>query len=437
MEFNRKIGLATAIFIIIADVIGTGIFMTTGNLLGMTKHAGIVLVLWSLGGLVALTGALSYARLAARWPENGGEYIYLKNMFGMLPAFLTGWVSLFVGFSASVALAAITMITYMDAFFTSGILSNPGIQKTISISIVSLFGFLHIVGLKKGSIVQNILTILKIIIVASIILFGIIYADWSQINRLSANYSKEETISIFKLGIPLLMVMFAFSGWNGANYIAGEMKDARKNLPKALLFGVLSITIIYLLMNIVFLISSPFDVLKGKDAVGQIATQNLFGTGFGKIFAIAIALILLSSVSVQMMVGPRIYQAMAEDKVIFGFLKKIHPKYETPYLAIIAQIIIAAVYIILGKGNIMKLLVYMGFALNIFPVLCVIGLIKYQLKENVSKIKLIIPLTYITLSVAMMTSALIFWTKTSLFAVGIVVIAIPIFFIWKKVVNEN
>ncbi len=134
-----------------------------------------------------------------------------------------------------------------------------------------------------------------------------------------------------------------------------------------------------------------------------------------------------------MMVGPRIYQAMAEDKVIFGFLKKIHPKYGTPYIAIIAQIIIAAIYIILGKGNIMKLLVYMGFSLNIFPVLCVIGLIRLQIKERQAAIKLIVPATYIILTLAMMISALVFWTKTSLFAIGIVAVAIPIFFIWKKV----
>lgn len=442
----------TGILVIVADMIGTGIFMTTGNILGMTNNALIVLILWGIGGLVAITGSLCYAELATTWPDVGGEYIYLKKSFGFLPAFLTGWISLVVGFSAPVAASSLLLIQYINRFLhmlfvnntCPAILDNIWVQKTFAAVLIIFFGIMHTIGVKKGSSLQNILTFLKIFLVLVLIVFGFGMADWSMVGRLTAEYrpqSGAQNYSLPQIGLALLMVMFAFSGWNCASYIAGEIKNPEKNLPKALLLGTLITMVIYLLLNVVFLISSSGTDLMGKDEIGAIAASNLFGPGISGIFTIGIAVILLSAVSVQIMVGPRVYYAMAKDKMIFQSLAKVHPRFETPYLAIIIQIILAVFYVFTGSA--MTLVIYMGFALNVFPVLAVIGLMYMRYKQPDLKrsyqvpLYPVVPLIYISLTIMMMIAALLNWTNTSLFAIAVVIIGIPIFYLWQWFINKK
>ncbi len=451
MELKRQLGLITGILIIIADMIGTGIFMTTGNILGMTNSAPLVLVLWAIGGIVAICGSLSYAELATMWPDVGGEYVYLKNTFGLLPAFLTGWISLTVGFSAPVATSSLLLIQYVNKFlhivyginaplFSDGIL----VQKIFAVIIIVFFAIIHILGVKRGSSLQNVLTFIKIFLILMLIIFGFSAIDWKMTERLSAQYmpgSGSLELSLPMTGLGLLMIMFAYSGWNCASYIAGEIKNPEKNLHRTLLIGTSAVMAIYLLLNIVYLMSVDGADLMGKDEVGAIAASNLFGPGISGLFTIGIALVLLSAVSVQMMVGPRVYYAMAKDRMIFESLSRVHPVFETPYLAIIIQMILAIVYVFTGTA--MTLIIYMGFALNIFPVLAVIGLIyiRYARPELKSSYKVplfpLVPLIYILLTVAMMIAALLSWTTTSLFAIAITIVGIPVFFIWRSIVKNK
>ena len=442
MELKREIGLATAILIIIADVIGTGIFMTTGNVLGMTQSASVVLTLWGLGGLVALTGSLCYAELATMWPDDGGEYIYLQKIYGKLPAFLTGWVSLVVGFSASAAISAILFTIYLNQFFQSPFLSDPWTQKFISSGVIVFFGIFHIVGVKKGSLVQNGLTVLKLLIVFSLIVFGFFMADWGSSGRLTAEYVSKEPVSVLQYGSALLVIMYAYSGWNGATYIAGEIKNPEKNLPRAMFIGILSIGIIYLLLNVIFLIATPGKELMGKEAVGAITAKNLFGAGFSPVFTLGIAIVLLSSVSVQIMVGPRVYYAMAKDKMIFSSLQRINKKFNTPDLAILIQMAITIIYVFIGIKNVVSLLIYLGFALGFFPLMSVIGLMILRKKSPQTKRPFkvpffpVIPLIYIVLTIGMMVTSLITSTKTSLFALLVVFVGISVFTLWQRFVKE-
>lgn len=452
MELKRQLGLATGILVIIADMIGTGIFMTTGNILGMTNNALVVLVLWGIGGLAAITGSLCYAELAATWPDVGGEYVYLKNIFGFLPAFLTGWISLVVGFSAPVAASSLLLIQYVNAFLhkinvTDGLpamLDTVLVQKLLAVVLVIFFGIIHIVGVKRGSYLQNFLTVLKILLVLLLILSGLSMADWSMAGRLTAQYASKsgaQSFNIPQMGLALLMIMFAYSGWNCASYIAGEIKNPEKNLPRALFIGTAVTMLLYLLLNIVFLISTDGSGLIGKDEVGAIAASNLFGTGISGIFTLGIAVILLSAISVQMMVGPRVYYAMARDKMIFQSLGRVHPSFETPYLAILVQMVLAIIYIFTGTA--MTLVIYMGFALNIFPVLTVIGLIYIRRKRPDLKrtyrhpLYKLAPFVYISLTVIMMIAALLNWTRTSLFAIAVVIIGIPVFYCWQRFVSKR
>ncbi len=453
MELKRQLGLFTGVLIIVADMIGTGIFMTTGNILGMTGSAAIVLILWGVGGLVALTGSLCYAELATMWPDVGGEYVYLKKIFGYLPAFLTGWVSLMVGFSAPVATSSLLLVQYINRFWhmvagagSVNILPLDGIlmQKGLAAAIIIFFGIVHILGVKRGGYLQNFLTILKILIVVSLIAFGMSMANWSTAERLLAQYQLPGGAAapgLPVLGLALLIVMFAFSGWNGASYIAGEMKNPERTLPRALLIGTLLTTVLYLLLNVVFIISSPGADIMGKDEIGAIAASSLFGAGISGVFMISIAIVLLSAVSVQMMVGPRVYYAMSKDRMIFGFLSKVHPRFGTPYPAILIQMALAVIYVFTGSA--MTLVIYMGFALNIFPVLAVIGLIYMRYKEPGLKrpyrvpLFPVVPVVYVGLSIVMMGAALMNWTETSLFAMAVLAAGVPVFYLWRWFIGKK
>ncbi len=446
MDLKRQLGLYTGILIIVADMIGTGIFMTTGNILGMTGDARIVLLLWGLGGLLAMTGSLCYAELSTTWPDVGGEYVYLKKIFGLLPAFLTGWVSLVVGFSAPVAASSLLLIQYINSFVQTAagtgsaaavMLSDLWVQKGIAASLVVFFGVLHIIGVRKGGYFQNFLTVLKILLIVSLIGFGFAMVDWNNAGRLVERYGASGSgPGLPVTGLALLIIMFAYSGWNGASYIAGEVKNPEKNLPRILLFGTLLTTIFYLLLNMVFILAAPGEAIIGKDEIGAIAATSLFGPNISIFFTLGIAVVLLSAVSVQMMVGPRVYYAMARDGMIFKSLSKVSSRFETPALAICIQIAFAVFYIFTGSA--MTLVIYMGFALNVFPVLTVIGLMVMRRRapdlRRPYRVPFypVVPLFYVALSLGMMVAALMNWTTTSLFAIGVLAFGVPVFYIWRR-----
>ena len=451
MELKRQLGLVTGIFVIIADMIGTGIFMTTGAILGMTKSAPLVLALWGIGGLTAVCGALCYAELASLWPEAGGEYVYLRNIYGRLPAFLTGWISLVVGFSAPIAASSLLLVQYLDRFFNgiSGVdssvllLDSPWIQKSVAAALVVFFGAMHVIGVKRGSSLQNVLTGMKILLVLALIVFGFYQADWSMTHRLAARYDPAPAAVqlVSQAGPALLVVMYAYSGWNCAAYLGGEIVEPGKNLPRALLSGTLITSVLYVLLNVLFLLSAEGTELMGKEEIGAIAVSHLFGTGISGVFTLGIAFVLLSSVSAQMMAGPRVVYAMARDGMIFRQLAGLHQRFETPHNAIVVQTLLAVFYIFTGSA--LTLVIYIGFALSIFPLLTVIGLLRLRragqgaVNSYRAPFYPFLPILFITLTIIMMLTALITWTKTSCFAIAVVLLGIPAFRIWERLSNKS
>ncbi len=453
MELQRQIGLGGAIIIVIASMFGTGIFITTGIVLEMTRNSTVILILWGVGGLTALMGSLCYAELASIWPDAGGEYVYLKQIFGLLPSFLTGWISLVVGFSASVATAAITLVEYLNQFLLSlsagGAKAVPHIpelwmQKSIAALIIVVIGAVHIHGVRQGSIIQNFLTTFKLIIVLSFIGLGFYFLDWQYGERLVTQYPPDAAKGSAGLpvtGLALLIIMFSYSGWNGAVYMAGEIKNPGRNLPRALLIGTAITITLYIALNVVFLVSTPGSELMGQEAVGAVSARSLFGEKYSLFFTLGIVIILLSSISVQIMTGPRVYYAMARDRMIFKILGRISPRFQSPAISIFIQVFLAVIYVYIGTAK--TLMEYMGFALGIFPVLTVIGLIYLRIKNRHLKREFsvpfypVIPVLFIGISVAMLISGFLAWTQTSRFALGVVAAGIPVYFIWRRMLLKR
>ena len=362
-EPKRVISGFTATMIVVASMVGTGVFTTTGFLLETTPSAPAVLWAWLIGGVVAFFGALSYAELVAMYPKNGGEYQLLSRIFHPAVGFVAGWVSLIVGFSAPIASAAMAFGSYAGQCF-------PGLDKFwAALIVILLLSAVHAIKVTWGTKLQNVFTVLKILLVSSFIIGGLALGDTSRIMSETATDTGLMMLSPgFAIG--LIFVTYAYTGWNGSAYLAGEIKNPKKSLPKALALGTALVTLIYLGLNTVFLSAAPIENLNGKIEVGAIAASALFGGGIGQIFSAVIALLLVSSLSAMIMAGPRIYQSMGDDYPAFKGLT-VRKGDSGPFWAIILQAAIAIVMLYSTRFD--QLITYMGFTLSVSAALTVLG----------------------------------------------------------------
>jgi APA family basic amino acid/polyamine antiporter len=378
---KRDIGFASALVLVIANMVGTGVFTTTGFIMAELGSGPALLVCWLAGGCFALAGALCYGELGSRFPKAGGEYAYLYQIFGPLPAFLSGWISLIVGFSAPIAAAAIAFSAYL-----AGQESTPwfsfkiwGVQilsispaSLLACAIVAVLSLVHCRSLNFGKKVQNFLTLFKIVLISGFIIAGFLMRtrginDAMEIPRASS-------FSASGFAVALIFVSFAYSGWNAAAYIGSEIKNPGKNLPLALILGTIIVTGLYLLLNLVYLFALPPDGITGVLEIGKVAAVALFGQKIGSIFGIAVAFGLLSVISAMIMAGPRVYFAMARDRQFFSSLARVHKTRGTPCRAILFQGGVAVLMILLAAFD--QLLIYIGFTLSLCATLTVAGLFR-------------------------------------------------------------
>ena len=366
----RTLGLISATAIVVANMIGTGIFTTTGFMAGDIGNVHAILFGWVLGGALALCGAACYAELGAMLPRVGGEYVYLREAFHPLIGFLSGWVSLIAGFSAPIAAAALAF----DRYFAAVV---PGVEPKVAayVLIVALTG-LHMWRVAVGSAVQNVFTIMKVGLITVFIIAGLAFGDgnWSHFASQATDGGREfDAIFSSAFAISLIFVMFTYSGWNAAAYLGGEIKDPGKNLPRSLLLGTAIVTALYLLLNVVYFYAATPSAL-----AGNVAARILFGDSAGKMLSTVIALALVSSVSAMVMAGPRVYAAMAEDGMFF----KIFARRNTggaPFFSVLLQGALACVLVTTTKLE--PLIRYIGFTLSVFAALTVAGVIVLRLKR--------------------------------------------------------
>jgi len=389
-ELKREIGFFTATILVIANMVGTGIFTTSGFVIKELGSPTAMLICWAAGGVFALCGALCYGELGSRYPQAGGEYVYLKETFGKWMGFLSGWISLVVGFSAPIAAAAIAFAIY--SFQMLSITAEPPLvlpimgipvvsissQSLVAISIVILFSVVHYHSLKVGSRVQNLLTVFKVALVVAFISAGFLSENGTPANFWIT--SKPAAGFAEKFAVSLIFISFAYAGWNASAYIGGEIKIPGRNIPLSLLVGTVFVTGLYLLLNVVYIYALTPVQMSGAVDVGARTAVSLFGEKISKLVSGAIALGLLSVLSAMIMTGPRVYYAMSKDRVFFELFAKVSKARHTPAHSIFLHAGIAIVLVITASYE--KLLIYIGFTLSLFAMLTVVGLVRLRLKKG-------------------------------------------------------
>jgi APA family basic amino acid/polyamine antiporter len=453
---QRKLGLFPLTNIVIANMVGAGIFTTSGLLMKDLHHAGVMLGLWVVGGLIALCGALSYGELGAAIPHAGGEYAFLSRLFHPVLGFLAGWVSFFVGFSAPIAASAIGFTEYIARAFPPvmriGIFGNPfvksilgflhvteadAVKKLGAILIIALFTFLHTRGLEVGAKVQNLLTGLKVFLIIALVAAGFAVGKGS-LSHLTTSGAFNFSFGGWKtMGLALMWIMFAYSGWNASAYVGSEVKNPSRNLPRSLLIGTGAVVVLYLALNLFYVYAVPSADMEGVISIGGLAAGNLFGKSAETVLSVLISFALFSSLSAFIILGPRVYYSMARDGVFFKSLAKVNPKFGVPSRSIVLQGMIAAVLVLFGTFD--QLLTYMGFSLGIFPILAVLGVFRLR-RSGRSVIKLpgypVVPAAYILAGLTILALSFLQRPKESSIAIATVLIGIPIYLVFRNKYRE-
>jgi basic amino acid/polyamine antiporter, APA family len=446
-ELKRQLGLFDAVMLISGDMIGIGIFVTTGAIAETLPSPGGVLLVWVLGGLLALTGALSCAELSASLPYAGGDYIYIREAYGRLVGFLSGWSSFLVTFSGAIAFLAVGFNGFMsfffpvlgsnDALFSANVLGLSilgTVGNLFSMLVVLLISGLHCLGVRQGTVTQNILTTLKIGALLGIILLGVLFGrgDTSHFNPLF-DWQMIGNFSVFAAAF--IPAIFAYSGWNAVIYIAGEVKEPEKNLPKALLWANLLVISLYLAVNVVYIYGVPVTEMKGALRVSEVATTALFGYQTSAWITGIITVSILGALNVVTMLGPRIYYAMARDGVFFKRLAQIHPTFGTPTSAIILQALWACFLILTGTFG--TLFTYVSVIITLFSALTVASVIvlRYRRPELKRPYKLwgypLVPILFIVAHIWIVWGSVTEKPFESLVGLFIVCLGIPAYLIWQ------
>lgn len=372
---RRQLGFSITSAIVIANMIGTGVFTSTGLLAHGVHDPATILIAWIVGGVLALCGAAAYAELGAMMPEAGGEYVYLSRAYHPAVGFLSGWVSLTAGFSASIAASALAFASYLAKLIPA--LAPPAAQGAVAITLIALVTSLHAFDTRLGGWVQAGFTTAKVLLIAGFVALGLAFGhgDWDNLHGQHGGLANLTTPSF---AIALMYVSFAYSGWNAAAYVAGEVRRPEATLPRSLLAGTGIVMALYVLLNLVFLYAVPSEVLAGPAApsgefhgiveVGDAAARALLGDRAAALVTSVIALTLVSAVSAMVMAGPRVYVGMAARGALPEPLGR-HSRRGVPTIAVVTQGALAVVFVLVGDLG--ALIRFAGFSLAIFAALTV------------------------------------------------------------------
>jgi basic amino acid/polyamine antiporter, APA family len=435
--FRKRDGIA----LIVSNVVGVGIFTTPSIVAGFVPNPLAMLTLWLVGGALALAGASSYARLANLWPAAGGEYVYLSKIYGPAAGFLSGWTSLIAGFSGSVAASAVAVVLFAGQYFPNlasdqvlasqdffGISATLSSQKLAAAILIALFAALHMCSLTAGKITQNALALLLVGMVAVFVGYGFAtgHGSWSHFRSPEMHFGPMNWL------LALIPVMFTYSGWNAAAYVAEEVHGSRRSMRPVLLRGTAIVVVLYTALNALYLYAIPVGQMSSSRNVAETAAKILFGTQ-SNLITPALIVALLGAISAMTIAGPRIYFAMARDGKFIPAFARTTARFGTPAPAIALQALWSIVLVLLGGFE--NILLYTGFAIVLSSGAAVAGLFIVQRRgfgSPVHRTKLVIPGVFVLASAAMVVDTILEAPRIALVGLLVIAAGIPVYALCRK-----
>ena len=437
LKNQNSLSLYGLTMIAIGACIGSGIFVTPAQSVAALPHYGLVLITWGIGGLVSCLGALTFSELGARYPNAGGVYVYLKEAFGPLTGFLYGWITLLIVNTGALAALSITLADYFLP-----LVGVEDIQKIpFSIGIIWVLTIVNIFGVKISEWFSNIFTGIKVLAIILIILAGFYYA--LHLPHGSENFFNNNIPTDLSKGILITFVgvFWSMGGWHHASYLAGEARDPSKTVPRAMILGTLAVTVIYVLVIFSYMLVLPMNEMSQSSKVASDMMIKIHGSG-GLFVSVSIIISILGTIGIYTMTAPRIYFAMARDKIFFSFLAKLHPKFKTPVSAMIFQSIWATI-LILAWGSFLKVITFVTFMDIVFMALASTSLFIVRSRNKTTQpvylvpFYPIIPIIYlsVTTGFVLYSAWQMEWESWS----GIIILAlgIPVYYWFRSIQKSN
>lgn len=406
-------------------MIGTGVFTSLGFQLSSSQNSFTILILWAAGGLLALFGAFAYAELGTHYKESGGDYIYLSRVFHPLLGYLSAWAGLIVGFSAPVALAAMAFTKYLSPFGLHD-------SKWLAIAVIIMIGLMHSFTIRHSSRFQNITTVIKVIFIVVLIMLGFALSN-NDGNAFNFSNSWQQEIRQPGFAVSMIYVSFAYTGWNAAAYVAEEIAEPHKNLPKALIGSTLFVAVVYVLFQFALLKNATVMEMQDKEEVTFIAFNNLLGSAGGKWVSVFIAVQLIATISSYLWVGPRVTHAMAKEYHLWKPLAKEN-KHHIPVRAVWLHVIISIVLAV--SGSFEKVLLYAGFVLQLMASLTVAASLFLKKKDDgnifKSPLKPVLQIIFLLFNLAVLVFTMYDRPVESFVGIGILITGIIVYFFDRK-----
>lgn len=425
--------------IVTGGMIGSGIFIVSADIARQVNSPGLLMLTWVITAVLTLVAALSYGELAAAMPQAGGQYVYLREAFGPMPAFLFGWTFFVVIQTGTIAAVAVAFAKFAGVFFPA--IQGPWLQA-VGIAVILLLSWVNTRGVRTGAIVQNIFTIAKVAALLGMVGLGLVLgrneeAVHANFDNFWAN-ADWTTAVITATGVAMVGSLFSSDSWNNITFLAGEMKNARRDLPLSLALGVGAVSIIYLLANFVYLSVLPLEAIKtaAQDRVGTAVVQKFMGAGAEKWMAAAIMISTFGCVNGLILAGSRVYYAMANDGLFFKVCGRLDPKSQTPVTSIVVQCLWACGLTLTGRYG--DLLDYVIFAVLLFYMLTIWGIFVLRRKRPDLERPYkafgypVLPMFYILAAGAIEVLLLLNKPNYTWPGLFIVLLGIPVYFVWKK-----
>lgn len=429
MALPRTLGFRDVVLLIVGTVIGSGIFLVPGPVLrNVQNRIGLALLVWCVGGALSLMGALTYGELGAMKPQAGGLYVYIRDCFGRPTAFLYGWALFFMISSGSVATLAVAFSTYLRQIVPMG----DWAAKFVAAGMIVVVGFINVVGTRKSANVQNLATALK---VAAILAMTVVLLVWRHAPVATSEAVTGHASLIGGFGLAMISVLWAYEGWQYCTFSAGETLDPQKTFPRAFLAGSLVLIAIYVVANLGYFAALGASRMANSDSVAADAVRVVLGPAFASLISVAILISMFSAANGLILTSPRVYYAMAQDGVFFRRLAEVHPRFQTPALAVIAG---CAWSILLAvTGTFEQLLTYVVFTGWIFYALGAASVFVYRRREPDTPRAYRVPgypftpLLFVLAASALVVNTVITQPRRALVGLALVVTGVPVYLIWQ------